>query len=102
MAAVSVHTASRRLGHGEDDLGFTRPDRFKGACRRGIVQAAAEWHIVDLRVIRHTWIEAAPAIDDRDRLLAGEKIVRLEAAEALIRRGHDNKRGINERGINRF
>jgi hypothetical protein len=64
--------------------------------------SSAEWHVVDHRVIRHTWIEAAPAIDDRDRLLAADEIVRLESAEALIWRGDDDERGIDERGIDRF
>ena len=100
---MAVRTlASRRLDHGGDDRGSIRPDGFEDACRRGIVQAAAEWHVVDLRVIRHTWIEAAPAIDDRDRLLAADEIVRLESAEALIGRGDDDERGIDERGIDRF
>ena len=53
-------------------------------------------------MIRQTWIKAAPAIDDRDRLLAAEKVLRPESAEGSIRRGHDNERGIGECRIDRF
>src|SRR6476661_1054277 len=69
IAALYCMLASPRL------RGSTRPDRFEDAYRRGIVQAAAERHIVDLRVIHHTWIKAAPAIDVLDCPPATEKVV---------------------------